>query len=149
MMRMFEPISRVLFSKKSDEWETPDRLFAELDKRYKFTLDPCCTIKNKKCDKFYTIKEDGLKQSWVGERVYCNPPYSQASLWVRKAYLESQDHPNILVVMLLPARTDVKWFHTFVKNKAEIEFIEGRVTFKGAKSNAPFPSIFVIYGAPF
>ncbi len=56
-----------IFSKKSDEWETPSALFDEYDRRYDFTLDPCCTHDNAKCEKHYTIDENGLEQDWTNE----------------------------------------------------------------------------------
>lgn len=75
--------------------------------------------------------------------MFCNPPYGRTiSDWVEKAYEESR---NSLVVMLLPARTDTRWFHDFILNKAEIRFIRGRLKFGNAKNSAPFPSMIVIY----
>ncbi|MBU5440402.1 phage N-6-adenine-methyltransferase, partial [Tissierella sp. MSJ-40] len=65
----------VMFSSKTNEWSTPQEFFNELDKEFNFTLDPCATKENAKCNKYYTIKENGLKQDWGGEVVFCNPPY--------------------------------------------------------------------------
>lgn len=80
-----------------------------------------------------------------GWRVFCNPPYGrEIGKWVEKAYRENQEHGN-LVVMLLPARTDTKWFHDFIYNVAEIRFIRGRLKFGDSKNSAPFPSMVVIY----
>lgn len=61
-------INRALFSSNSNEWATPQSLFDELDREFNFTLDPCSTHENAKCKKHYTIKEDGLKQSWGGNQ---------------------------------------------------------------------------------
>jgi len=47
--------------------------------------------------------------------------------------------------MLIPARTDTKWFHEYVYGKAEIRFVRGRLKYGNAKWNAPFPSMIVIY----
>ena len=47
--------------------------------------------------------------------------------------------------MLLPARTDTKWFHEFILGKADIRFIKGRLKFGGSKNSAPFPSMIVVY----
>ncbi len=47
--------------------------------------------------------------------------------------------------MLLPARTDTKWFHEYVLHKAEIRFIKGRLKFGDGNNSAPFPSMVVIY----
>ena len=49
------------------------------------------------------------------------------------------------MVMLLPARTDTKWFHDFIMDKAEIRFIRGRLKFGNSTNSAPFPSMIVIY----
>lgn len=49
------------------------------------------------------------------------------------------------VVMLLPARTDTKWFHEYICGKAEIRFIEGRLKFGGAENSAPFPSMIIVF----
>lgn len=77
--------------------------------------------------------------------MFCNPPYGrQIGKWVEKAYLESQK-PGTLVVMLIPARTDTKWFHEFIYGKAEIKFVKGRLKFGGADNNAPFPSMVVVF----
>ena len=47
--------------------------------------------------------------------------------------------------MLLPARTDTRWFHDYINKKAEIRFIKGRLKFGGSNNNAPFPSMVVIF----
>lgn len=47
--------------------------------------------------------------------------------------------------MLLPARTDTKWFHDYILGKAEIRFIRGRLKFGGSKNSAPFPSMVVVF----
>lgn len=63
----------VMYSSKSNEWATPQDLFNKLDEEFKFTLDPCSTDENAKCKKHYTIKEDGLSQSWGGGASICKP----------------------------------------------------------------------------
>jgi hypothetical protein len=51
-----------------------------------------------------------------------------------------------LAVYLLPARTDTRWFHTFVLPDAkEIRFLRGRLKFRNARYNAPFPSMVVVF----
>ena len=80
-----------------------------------------------------------------GEVVFCNPPYGrELPKWVKKCYEESR-HAD--VVMLIPARTDTRWFHDYIYGKAEIRFIKGRLKFGNAKQSAPFPSMVVIYRA--
>ena len=82
-----------------------------------------------------------------GSRVFCNPPYSQIAQWVEKAYRESQQDET-LVVLLIPARTDTRYFHEFIYHRAELRFIKGRLKFGNAKNSAPFPSMIIIYRGP-
>jgi site-specific DNA-methyltransferase (adenine-specific) len=117
----------VMFSSETDLWSTPQDFFDELDKEFNFTLDPCATSENAKCDKYYTVVENGLNQDWQGHTVFCNPPYGKVIKdWVKKCYEESLK-PNTTVVMLIPARTDTSYFHDYIYRKArEIRFIRGR-----------------------
>lgn len=134
-----------MFSSKTDDWATPQDLFDELNREFDFTLDPCADRFNHKCVNYYTKEQDGLIYDWGGERVFCNPPYGKAiGKWVKKSFEESRK-PNTLVVMLIPARTDTKYFHDFIYGKAEIRFIKGRLRFSNTKNPAPFPSMVVIY----
>lgn len=55
-----------LFSHQSDEWETPKSIYDELDAEFHFTLDPCATVENHKCETFFTAEQDGLLQDWGG-----------------------------------------------------------------------------------
>ena len=135
----------VMFSSKTDEWYTPQDFYEDLDREFNFTLDPCATEFNHKCDKYYTKQDDGLSKDWSGNNVFVNPPYGrQIGKWVEKAYNESRK-PNTTVVMLIPSRTDTKWFHSYIYNKAEIRFIKGRLKFGAVKNSAPFPSMVVIF----
>jgi len=138
--------TKLMFSSETDLWATPQDFFDELDKEFHFTLDPCATPENAKCKKYYTVKEDGLKQDWQGETVFCNPPYGKAiKNWVKKCYEESRK-PNTIVVMLIPARTDTTYFHEYIYKKAkEIRFVKGRLKFGGSKNSAPFPSMVVVF----
>ena len=135
-----------LFSSNSNEWATPQAFYDALDAEFHFDLDPCATAQNHKCEKFYTIEDDGLTQDWGGARVFCNPPYGrELSRWVRKCYEESRK-PDTLVVMLIPARTDTIYFHDYIYHKAkEIRFIRGRLHFNESKQGAPFPSMVVVF----
>lgn len=137
---------KMMFSSAKDMWATPQSFFDELNNEFHFTLDPCATKTNAKCNKFYTIDEDGLQQDWEGEFVFCNPPYGKMiSQWVRKCSQESKK-PNTTVVALLPARTDTRYFHDYIYGKAkEIRFIKGRLKFGDSKNSAPFPSMVVVF----
>lgn len=95
---------------KTDLWETPQDFFDRLNDEFHFNVDVCATPDNAKCGTYFTKENDGLSQSWGGYTCWCNPPYGrEIGKWVQKAYLSSRDGST--VVMLLPARTDTKWFH--------------------------------------
>lgn len=136
-----------LYASNTDEWATPANLFQELDEEFHFGIDVCATPENAKCENFFTKKEDGLKQNWGGHgTIWCNPPYGrQIKNWVRKACETAKD--GYTTVMLIPARTDTRWFHTYVYQKPNIEirFIKGRLKYGNSKHNAPFPSMILIF----
>lgn len=76
----------LMFSSATPEWSTPQDFFDKLNVEFNFTLDPCATESNHKCAKYFTIKDDGLSQSWDNEIVFCNPPYGRVLKdWVKKA----------------------------------------------------------------
>lgn len=124
---------RVLFSSISNHWATPEGIYSVLNDEFCFTFDPCPLM----------AEESGLLVEWPG-RVFCNPPYSKISEFMRKGLFSLAQGKCELVVFLVPSRTDTKWFHDFAL-KGEIRFIRGRIKFSGAKHNAPFPSMVVIF----
>lgn len=137
-------MEKALFTSNSDEWETPLELYTRLNERFKFTLDPCSTKENHLCDKYYTKEDNGLCKSWKGQTVFVNPPYSNIKAWVEKCYKEHETN-GTTIVMLIPSRTDTRYFHEYIYHKADIEFIKGRLRFSNSKNSAPFPSMIVIY----
>ena len=136
-------ITSGMFTSDKDDWETPKVLFDNLNARYHFTLDAASSDANAKCEHHFTQEDDGLSQSWNGERVFCNPPYGrQIKAWVEKASREADN--GTLIVMLLPARTDTSWFHEYIYHKAHINFLRGRLKFEVdgvPRDSAPFPSM--------
>jgi len=137
-------LNKALLKSNKDDWETPQDLFDELNREFGFTLDVCATAENTKCTKYYMLSDDGLVHDWMGEIVFCNPPYGRKQdAWVRKCH--EHGTRGGVAVMLLPARTDTARFHNFILGKSEIRFIRGRLTFIGAGNSAPFPSMIVIF----
>ena len=142
---MVKKTQETMFSSKSPEWETPQDFFNKLDERWNFTLDPCCTKETAKCATFFTEKDNGLEMDWKGHRVFMNPPYGRSiRTWVEKAYKEGLKQ-NTVVVCLLPARTDTRWFHDYCMKAQAIKLIKGRLKFGGATAGAPFPSMIVVF----
>ena len=137
--------TELMFSSKTDMWSTPQSFYNKLNEEFDFNLDPCSTNDNAKCEKYFTIDDDGLKQDWKGHTVFCNPPYGRVlKEWVQKCYEESLK-PNTKVVMLIPARTDTIYFHKYIYNIATIRFLKGRLKFGECTNSAPFPSMVVIF----
>ena len=134
----------VMYSSKSDDWTTPDDFYKKLDNEFHFDLDPCASDENHKCDTYFTKFQDGLSKDWGGYHVFCNPPYSEISKWVSKCFYESRKD-NTVVVLLIPARTDTRYFHDYIYHRTEIRLVKGRLKFGDGKNSAPFPSMIVIF----
>ena len=135
----------VMFSSVTDNWSTPQDFFDKLNAEFHFDLDVCADEINHKCDKYYTKEQDGLTMPWKGI-VWCNPPYGrEIGQWVRRALFASIG--GATVVMLIPARTDTKWFHDYIykRDNVEIRFVKGRLKFGNSKNSAPFPSMVVVF----
>jgi site-specific DNA-methyltransferase (adenine-specific) len=128
-------MNRALFSAQTGKWATPKELYAELDREFHFTLDPCPMD-----DAERIMEQDGLARSWANDIVFCNPPYG-AGIW--RWLDKAKEAPR--AVYLLPARTDTVWFHDYALHADEIRFIRGRLKFGDAKNSAPFPSMLVIF----
>lgn len=127
----------------NDNWATPDWLFAKLDDQYQFTLDPCADHLNHKCAKYFTKQDDGLTQSWDGERVFMNPPYGRSELpmWMKKA-----SESDALVVALVPVSTSARWWRQYVFGESDvIEYLPKRVKFGGSKGSPRFDSAIVYF----
>lgn len=122
---------------KVDDRETPQALFDELHERFRFTLDAAASSSNAKCPRYYTLETDGLVQTWGGERVWCNPPYSDCAAWVKKAWRAFLSEGCELAVLLLPAnRTEQRWWQDEIEPfrdgkgyKLAVEFLRGRLRF--------------------
>jgi phage N-6-adenine-methyltransferase len=149
-----------MFSKESDCWGTPDEFFKRCDAEYHFTLDAAADESNHKCDRWLGPGgefPDALSLDWPGERVWLNPPYSMATEFLAHAVKQSNEH-EVGSVILLPSRTDTKWFHNFVWYSAyqkphpwvkSMNFIKGRLKFvnhaePSNTNSASFPSLLVV-----
>ena len=136
----------VMFSSKSNDWATPQSFFDKLNNIFgPFTLDAAASADNYKVSKYFTEADDSLIQDWSGHTVFLNPPYGRALKdWVKKSYEEGKKD-NTTVVMLIPARTDTKYWHDYVMKADEIRFVRGRIKFGDETNSAPFPSAVVVF----
>ena len=126
-----------------DDRPTPDDFFAPIMDEFEFVLDAAASAENAKCKRYFTVEDDGLAQSWEPGPVWCNPPYSETGLWVQKAVQEQEN--GVTTVMLVPASTDVAWFHDLALPNAEIRFVRGRLCFGNTSGRAPFGSLLLIF----
>jgi phage N-6-adenine-methyltransferase len=171
----------VMFSGATDKWSTPRALAAEKVELYRLDLDVCADPFNAVVPRFFTEAENGLRQDWNGARVWCNPPYGESEKpckakctkqkcvkrgWHRASYwagcpdfvaaCRTHGQRGGLSVMLLPARTETRWWHKHIWNRetrspypgVSVDFLPGRLKFGSAKSGAPFPSVLVVFGDP-
>lgn len=137
----------VHFSSRTDDWATPQPFFDALNDEFNLLWDVCASHTNSKLPFYWTRDEDGLQCSWLGKRIWMNPPYGrEIGKWVAKAATGGAE----LCVCLLPARTDTRWFHQHILGnpRAEVRFVKGRLKFGGATTSAPFPSMVVIFRDP-
>jgi phage N-6-adenine-methyltransferase len=129
------------------EWRTPPEVFDPLHAEFGFTLDPCATVANAKCSQFFTEAEDGRVQNWGRERVFMNPPYGREIYdWTRKAREAAKQGAR--VVGLLPASTDLAWWHDDVIGHADVRYLRGRVRFLTDgpyRASGFFPSVVVVW----
>lgn len=148
--------SALMFSRKSDEWETPESFYGPLCAEFGFDIDVAADEDNRKCVTYLSAGMDALRQSWDcgvdrPTVAWCNPPYSQCREFVAKAADERRK--GVLTVMLVPARTDTRWFHEHLwdsrthrpQTGIELRFVKGRLKFGDGKNSAPFPSMVVVF----
>ena len=142
----------VHWSSSSTEWATPSDLFAQLHRRYRFTLDAAASAANAMVGNWYgpdhpdPSRRDALSRDWAGDAdgggVWLNPPYGKAiAAFLAKADDESRH--GVAVVCLVPARTDARWFRDHCVPH-RVEFLPKRLRFDGHRKDAPFPSAIVV-----
>ena len=136
--------------KINDEYGTPIFLFLEACGKYNCTpkVDYFASDVNHVCDKYYTKSDDAFSKSWT-ENGFINSPYSMIGKVMQKAYEEHMAN-NVELMILAYAKTDTRWWHSFVENRAETHFVKGRIKFLDAKGYqtklpAPYPSVWIIY----
>jgi len=127
--------TKIMFSSACDNWKTPTNVYYKLNEEFNFDFDPCPLSESPDFN--------GLEIEW-GKSNFVNPPYSKIAVWCKKAYEESLKGNT--VVMLIPSRTDTRYWHDYIMKAKEIRFIKGRLKFGDSKNSAPFPSAIIIFG---
>lgn len=110
------------------------RDFEPLMARFGFTIDAAAASHNARLPRYWSRTDSALDKDWAGERVWCNPPYSDIRTWVEKAWEQAERAE--LIVMLLPAnRTEQGWWQDLIEparleRVLEVEFLRGRMRFE-------------------
>ncbi|MEG3153485.1 DNA N-6-adenine-methyltransferase [Sphingomonas sp. RB1R13] len=114
-----------------DDRHTPEWLLALITDVFgPISLDPCASMtKRIEAERHITEAEDGLAAAWNGKTVFVNPPFSQAALWIRKAWQEWHHGHSGTVIALLPVRTNASGFHDYVAGQAKMIFLRGTPRF--------------------
>lgn len=108
----------LFFESAGDERATPQAFFDALDAEFHFEIDAAAGPLNHKCDLWYGeggMEYDALEADWGASRVFLNPPYSVAGAFIAKAREEADK--GATVVLLLPVRSDTKWWHKYIWDK--------------------------------
>jgi len=110
---------------------TPQIIWEELSNEFNFTVDACSSHKNHLLPKYWTVKEDALKQNWDNEIVYCHPLFDRNI----PKFIQKAVSSNCLTVFLLPASTNSTYFHKYLWNKknVDIRFLKRHHTGTGHK----------------
>lgn len=163
---------RTLTKTGNVERTTPLDVYAWLHRQFRFTVDVASTHENALHQEHYTREDNGLAQSWYGERAFMNPPFGKSiGEWVGKARGTcSAAEPASLVCCVLPARVDADWWREsvlgldgdppivvasrhgvlcmrFQFHRVHLWFFGERVKFDGLKSGAPFPTAIVVFSS--
>jgi hypothetical protein len=143
-------VNPALMSSARDSWCTPPEVLRRVRLLGEIGLDPCSNPQSEVGAHIEWSREngeDGLSQPWTDYGlVFVNPPYGgKTSLtWTKK--IADEARAGVEIVALLPARTDTRWFHLYGRKADALVFWEGRLTFLGAPTSAPFPSLLLYYG---
>lgn len=137
------------FESKKQEWVTPQDLFDKVNEEFHFTFDLAADETNAKCKKFFSEQDDALSKNWEDlGNCWLNPPYGNKKYklenWIKKAYCEAIR--DTTVVMLIPARTNTRWWHFWCMRAKEIKLLCGRPKFVGCKHGLPWPLALVVFG---
>jgi phage N-6-adenine-methyltransferase len=146
-------MNEALLSSNKEEWETPWSLFRSIDARFHFDFDAAATRENTKVSRFIPPSSNALSVDWsvYGSMGWLNPPYGRKlPAFLKKAYAECAEH-GVSSVVLVPARTDTRWWRDYARTASEVYLLEGRIKFElGGEATfaAPFPSALLVFRPP-
>lgn len=134
-------------STSRQDYETPDDILLAVKNRLHiehFAMDVAASPTNAVTTEYYTEQTDGLANPWAGEGWnWCNPPFGQLALWVKKAKEEAERGAS--TVMLVPASVGSNWYASWVEPYAFVSYLNPRLTFKGATDPYPKDLMLLFY----
>lgn len=122
---------------RQQDRRTPVTFFHKLDETRHFTMDGAATAENALLPKF---SAEGAELSWIGERVFCNPPWSNIPPFLEFAPLAEY------ACLLVPARVNAKWFHRALDLGGRPEYWQGKLSFSGPW-NSPIDCLLLNFGS--
>lgn len=126
---------------RRQDWGTPIYLFEALNHLYQFNLDGAADEDNRMLPEASTPE---APIPWDGRRVFCNPPWSTIPPFIEEAAKAE------LAVLLVPARTNSKWFHRALALGAKVHFFLGRPAFRHRDPhkghNSPVDCVLLVFG---
>lgn len=120
-------MSKYNFDWKENDYKTPQVIYQKALDRWEikeFSLDTCCSDENIPAKKYFKNGQiDGLKNYWCS-KCWCNPPFNECKKWIEKAFMQNK-HFKTKVAMLIPARTETRYWHDYILNNdnVHIEFL--------------------------
>lgn len=129
---------------RHQNWRTPTEIFGPLHAEFQFTMDGASEPGNGLLPRSSTAD---CPVEWDGQRVFCNPPWSNIRPFLEKAVSAA------VAVFLVPARTNAKWFHRALELGAEVRFFAGRPKFDfpghtGTGHNSPVDCLLLVFRRP-
>jgi hypothetical protein len=121
-------------TRKQDR-RTPREFFGKLESEFRFTMDGAATVKNALLPRFSSSRKP---RPWDRERVFCNPPWSEIQPFIELAATAD------LAVLLVPARTNAKWFHRALELGAKPRYWQGKLCFDGPW-NSPVDCLLLVF----
>jgi len=126
-----------------DNYHMPRRWFDPLHERLKFTIDLAASDTAHLVPRYFTAGQNALKHPWRDERGFLNPPWVHRGIRKWLEYALTQEFELLLCV--LPAEINSRWFHELVLPRASALLVpDRRLPFDGA-NHAPWSVMFVLY----
>lgn len=118
-------------------YRTDKRFLKVVRSEFKIVFDLASSDDNCVVKRHFTEKDDALSRDWPRGAGYSwlNPPYRDIWPWAQRCYEQSLRGSKTL--LLVPASVGADWFKQWVWGKAEIRFLNGRLTFEGHAQGYP------------